>query len=171
MTVELNAEAAVGEPVNLRRVARLMRANGIVGVHLRKPKTTTATDPGAQVFADLINRDFTAGAPGEVYDGDLTYLAYGGKGELLYLATVIDVSSKRLVGWSIAEHMRTGLVEEALHHATAARGTLKGAIFGSDHRRQYTYTNFPPTCRDLGVTQSMGRIVQRLAEARDASRG
>ena len=158
MTVELNAEAPADERLNHKRVARLMRANGIVGVHLRKPKTTTVKDPGAQVFADLINRDFTAEETNQIYVGDVTYLPYGEKGEFLYLATVIDVCSKRLAGWSIADHMRTSLVEDALYHAAATRGSLEGAIFGSDHGRQYTSTDFQATCRRYGVTQSMGRI-------------
>lgn len=158
MTVELNAEAPAGGPLNHKRVARLMRANGIVGVHLRKPKTTTVKDPGAQVFADLINRDFTAKDTNQVYVGDVTYLPYGEKAEFLYLATVIDVCSKRLAGWSIADHMRTSLVEDALHQAAATRGSLQGAIFGSDHGRQYTSTDFQATCRRYGVRQSMGRI-------------
>ncbi|WP_166433064.1 IS3 family transposase [Nesterenkonia salmonea] len=158
MTVELNADQPAGEPLNHKRVARLMRAKNIVGVHLRKPKTTTVKDPGAQVFGDLINLEFTAETPGEVYVGDVTYLPYGQKGEFLYLATVIDLCSKRLVGWSIADHMRTSLVENAMHHAAAARGSLDGAIFGSDHGRQYTSSDFQATCRRLGVRQSMGRI-------------
>ena len=158
ITVELNAEEPADRPVNHKRVARLMRANNIVGVHLRKPKTTTVKDPGARVFDDLINRDFTAKAPGEIYVGDITYLPYGQKGEFLYLATVIDVCSKRLAGWSIADHMRTGLVEDALQAAASARGSLDGAIFGSDHGRQYTSSDFQATCRQFGVRQSMGRI-------------
>ena len=88
----------------------------------------------------------------------MTYLPYGGKGEFLYLATVIDVCSKRLAGWSIADHMRTSLVEEALHNAAATRGSLEGAIFGSDHGRQYTSSDFQAACRKYGGRQSMGRI-------------
>ena len=102
----------------------------------RKPKTTTVKDPGAGVFGDLINRDFTAESPGEVYVGDVTYLPYGQKGEFLYLATVIDLCSKRLVGWSIADHMRTSLVEDAMHNAAAARGSLDGV---NDGRKLDTY--------------------------------
>lgn len=131
MTMELYSEEPADRPVNHKQVARLMRVNNIVGVHLPKPKTTTVKDPGAQVFPDLINRDFTAKAPGEAYLGDITYLPYGQKGEFLYLATVIDLCSKRLAGWSIADHMRTSLVEDALQAAASARGSLDGAIVGS----------------------------------------
>lgn len=158
MTAELADDDQVEGPVNHKRVARLMRVNNIVGVHLRKPKNTTIKDPGAQVFGDLVNRDFSADAPGRVLVGDITYLPHSGAGEFLYLATVIDVCSKRLVGWSIADHMRTELVENALDNAAAARGSLEGAIFHSDHGRQFTSSDYQATCRRHGVTQSMGRI-------------
>ncbi|WP_413336613.1 IS3 family transposase [Brevibacterium sp. GP-SGM9] len=158
IAVELAADPAVDGPVNHKRVARLMRANNIVGIHLRKPHVTTVKDPGAQVFADRVKRDFTADRPGEMYVGDITYLPYGHEGKFLYLATVIDVCSKRIVGWSITDHMRTSLVEDALQNASNNRKTLWDAIFHSDHGRQYTSTAFQATCRGLGVVQSMGRI-------------
>lgn len=125
---------------------------------MRKPKVTTLKDPGAQVFADRLGRDFTAEQPNTTYVGDITYLPYGQKGEFLYLATVIDVCSKRLAGWSIADHMRTSLVEDALESAAANRGSLEGALMHSDHGRQYTSSYFQARCRRLGVTQSMGAI-------------
>ncbi|MDN5806527.1 MAG: IS3 family transposase [Brevibacterium sp.] len=158
MTVELAEDPDVDGPVNHKRVARLMRANNIVGVHLRKPHITTVKDPGAQVFADLVKRDFTAAEVGTTYVGDITYLPYGTEGKFLYLATVIDVCSKRIVGWSIADHMRTSLVEDALYSAVNDRETLNDTIFHSDHGRQYTSSAFQATCRRLGVVQSMGRI-------------
>lgn len=158
MTVELAEDPDVDGPVNHKRVARLMRANNIVGVHLRKPHITTIKDPCAQVFADLVKRDFTATEIGTTYVGDITYLPYGTQGRFLYLATVIDLYSKRIVGWSIADHMRTSLVEDALHNALNSRETLGCAIFHSDHGRQYTSSAFQATCRRLGVVQSMGRI-------------
>ena len=158
MTAELADDDQVEGPINHKRVARLMRVNNIVGVHLRKPKNTTIKDPDAQVFADLVGRDFSAEAPGSVFVGDITYLPHSGTGEFLYLATVLDVCSKRLVGWSIADHMRTELVENALDNAAAARGSLEGAIFHSDHGRQFTSSDYQATCRRHGVVQSMGRI-------------
>lgn len=158
MTVELAEDPEVDGTVNHKRVARLMRENNLVGVHLRKPHITTVKDPGAQVFADLVKRDFIATEIGTTYVGDITYLPYGTEGKFLYLATVIDLCSKRIVGWSIADHMRTSLVEDALHNAANSRKTLERAIFHSDHGRQYTSTVFQSTCRRLGVVQSMGRI-------------
>lgn len=158
ITSELGDDPEVSEPVNRKRVARLMREDHLVGVHLRKPKTTTITDPDAQVFADLVGRDFTAAELGTTYVGDITYLPYGTEGKFLYLATVIDLYSRRIVGWSIADHMRTSLVEDALQSAVNNRETLNNAIFHSDHGRQYTSSAFQAMCRRFGVVQSMGRI-------------
>lgn len=111
-----------------------------------------------------MKRDFTADRPGEVYVGDITYLPYAHEGKFLYLATVIDVCSKRIVGWSIADHMRTSLVEDALQNASNNRKTLWDAIFHSDHGRQYTSTAFQATCRSLGVVQSMGGTAEGLVD-------
>lgn len=158
ITAELACDDQVPGPVNHKRVARLMRSNNIVGLHLRKRKLTTVKDPGACLFADRLKRDFTAEVPNTAYVGDVAYLPYGTEGNFLYLATVIDVCSKRLVGWSIADHMRTSLVEDALEAAAATRGSLDGALMHADHGRQYTSSAFQIRCRRLGVTQSMGTI-------------
>ena len=76
----------------------------------------------------------------------------------LYLATVIDCYSRRLVGWAVADHMRTELVEDALTAAAATRGSLAGAIFHSDHGSVYTSKDYAQLCAELGVTQSMGAV-------------
>lgn len=134
MTAELHADGVV---VNHKRVERVMRKNGIVGVHLRKTVRTTVPAPDGAAVPDLIRRDFTASAPNIRYVGDITYLPVG-DGQFLYLATVLDLHSKRLAGWSIADHMRTGLVTDALRAAVAVRGAsgLDGAIFHSDNGAQ-----------------------------------
>jgi transposase InsO family protein len=125
-----------GRAVNRKRVERVMRIFGITGVHLRRKVRTTVPAPSHQAIPDLIKRDFTAPAPNRRYVGDITYLPIGG-GEFLYLATVIDLCSRRLAGWSIADHMRTELVIDALQAAAQARGgRLDGAIFHSDHGAQ-----------------------------------
>lgn len=126
-----------GVRVNHKRVARVMRAWGIVGFHLRKKVRTTLPEPSATPVPDLLRRDFTAQAPNTKYVGDITYLPVGG-GQFLYLATVLDLCSKRLAGWSIADHMRTSLVTDALKAAAAARGAdgLSGAIFHSGNGAQ-----------------------------------
>ena len=89
--------------------------------------------------------------------GDITYLPVG-DGEHLYLATVIDCFSRRVAGWSIADHMRTSLVADALKMAAATRGSLVGAVFHSDHGAQYGSREFADLCTELGVTQSMGAV-------------
>jgi len=118
---------------------------------------TTVPDPANQKVPDLLGRDFTAAAPNTTYVGDITYLPLATGGNL-YLATVIDCCSRRVAGWAIADHMRTGLVEDALKAADSMRGGLTGSVFHSDHGSQYTSKDFANLCRDLGVTQSMGAV-------------
>lgn len=124
------------------------------------------------MFPDLVGRKFTADRPNQVYVGDITYLPIGG-GANMYLVIVIDGYSRRLVGFSIADHMRTSLVQDALTSAKRQRGILKGAIFHSDHGSVYTSQAFQKTCAALGVTQSMGAIGtsadNALAESFNAS--
>ncbi|ELS50585.1 putative transposase [Streptomyces viridochromogenes Tue57] len=123
-----------GERVNHKRVGRVMRKFGIAGLRLRQRVTTTLPEPSATPVPDLFRRDFTASMPNTKYVGDITYLSVS-DGEFLYLATVIDCFSRRLVGWSIADHMRTELVTDALRAAARRRGSLAGAVFHSDHGR------------------------------------
>jgi transposase InsO family protein len=157
VTAELNDGAAPGERVNHKRVARLMAANNIAGVRLRRRVRTTIPDPADQVVPDLLERDFTADAPNSVYVGDITYLPCS-DGQTLYLATVIDCFSRRLVGWSIADHMRTELVADALTAAAGERGSLAGAVFHSDHGAQYTSRAYADLCASLGMIRSMGAV-------------
>ena len=148
-----------GLEVNHKRVERVMREHGIVGVHLRKTVRTTVPDPDAVAVPDLIRRDFTASAPNTRYVGDITYLPIG-DGQFLYLATVLDLHSKLLAGWSIADHMRTELVTDALRAAAAVRGAdgLVGAVFHSDNGAQYASAEFADVCRESGVTRSRGAV-------------
>jgi transposase InsO family protein len=154
VTAELH-EAGIA--VNRKKVARVMRRHRIQGLRLRRRVQTTIPDPAATKAPDLIGRDFTAPAPNQRYVGDITYLPVGERG-FLYLATVIDLHSRRLVGWAIAEHMRTALVVDALAAAARTRGGLAGAIFHSDHGAQYTSKAFAEACTRVGVRQSMSRI-------------
>ncbi|MDC2952391.1 IS3 family transposase [Streptomyces heilongjiangensis] len=146
-----------GERVNHKRVGRVMRKFGIAGLRLRKRQVTTVPEPSATPVPDLFRRDFTASGPNLKYVGDITYLPVG-DGEFLYLATVIDCFSRRLVGWSVADHMRTELVTDALRAAARTRGSLAGAVFHSDHGAQYTSRQFADVCADLGIRQSMGAV-------------
>ncbi len=157
VTAELNDGVAEGERVNHKRVARVMREHGIRGYCKRRRVTTTVPEPADQKVPDLLKRDFTAEAANMRYVGDITYLPLA-DGSNLYLATVIDCFSRRLVGWSIAEHMRTSLVEDALKAAAGTRGGLAGAVFHSDHGAVYTSKDYARLCEALGVTQSMGAV-------------
>ena len=157
ITAELNDNAPAGERVNHKRVARVMRLEGIRGYAKKRRVRTTIPEPSGQKYLDLLKRDFTAERPNRRYVGDITYLPLA-DGTNLYLATVIDCYSRRLAGWAIADHMRTELVEDALNAAAATRGSLKGAIFPSDHGSVYCSKAYAKLCRKLGVTQSMGGI-------------
>ncbi|WP_097677307.1 IS3 family transposase [Nigerium massiliense] len=157
ITAELNDYAPAGERVNHKRVARVMRLEGIRGYAKKRRVRTTIPEPSGQKYLDLLKRDFTAERPNRRYVGDITYLPLA-DGTNLYLATVIDCYSRRLAGWAIADHMRTELVEDALNAAAATRGSLKGAIFHSDHGSVYCSKAYAKLCRKLGVTQSMGGI-------------
>lgn len=118
---------------------------------------TTIPDPAASPLPDLFQRDFTATEPGLKYMGDITYLPLE-NGEFLYLATVLDCFSRKVVGWSIAGHMRTSLVADALRMAASTRCRLDGAVFHSDHGAQYGSRAFAGLCDQLGVTRSMGAV-------------
>ncbi|WP_133899496.1 IS3 family transposase [Streptomyces sp. KS 21] len=155
ITAELRDEG--GPVVNHKRVARIMRAIGLEGVRLRRRHRTTVADQAAVKAPDLIGRDFTAAVVNTKYVGDITYLPVSGA-KPLYLATVIDLASRRLAGWAIADHMRTELVIDALTAAKRTRGSLTGAVMHTDHGSQYTSRAFAETCRSVGVWQSMGAI-------------
>jgi transposase InsO family protein len=146
-----------GEHVNHKRIARVMRNIGLAGLRLRRRHRTTVPDPAAAKAEDLIDRDFTASEPNTKYVGDITYIPLDG-GKFLYLATVIDLASRRLAGWAIANHMRTDLVIDALAAAERTRGSLAGAVMHTDHGAQYTSRAFADACRRAGVRQSMSTI-------------
>ncbi|WP_443069127.1 IS3 family transposase [Streptomyces sp. NBC_01278] len=139
ITAELRDEG--GPAVNHKRVARIMRTIGIEGIRLRRRHRTTVADQSASKAPDLIGRDFTAAAVNTKYVGDITYLPVSGS-KHLYLATVIDLCSRRLAGWAIADHMRTELVIDALTVAERTRGSLAGAIMHTDHGSQYSSRAF-----------------------------
>ncbi|MGW7201158.1 IS3 family transposase [Streptomyces chryseus] len=146
-----------GERVNHKKVARVMRSIDLAGVRLRRGHRTTVADPATVKAPDLIGRDFTAAAVNTKYVGDITYLPLDG-GKFLYLATVIDLASRRLAGWAIAGHMLIELVTDALAAAQRTRGSLTSAIMHTDHGSQYKSRAFAEACRSAGVRQSMGAI-------------
>lgn len=120
------------QPVNHKRVARVMKALGLAGFTKKRRVRTTVSDPHKRVFDDLLERDFTAARPNDKLVGDITYLPLAGQ-KNMYLATVIDCFSRKLVGFAIADHMRVELAREALLMAADQRGSLRGTIFHSDH--------------------------------------
>jgi putative transposase len=144
-----------GHRVNRKRVERIMRERGIVGVTRRRRRSLTKPDVKVAPAPDLIGRDFTAARPGVRLVGDITYLptAEG----WLYLATVIDLFSREVVGWSMAGHMRAALVVDALRMAGSRGALAKGAVFHTDRGSQYSAAAFRAAAARLGVRRSMGR--------------
>ena len=143
-----------------KRVARLMRAAGLWGRRPRRSKRTTIPDPAATARADLVRRDFAvnAAAVNTRWCGDITYLpTWEG---WLYLATVIDIASRRIVGFAMAEHLRTELACDALTNAIAARDPAPGVIFHADRGCQYTSSDYATLAGDLEVRLSTGRTGQ-----------
>jgi transposase InsO family protein len=143
-----------------KRIARLMRQAKIRGRTPKRWKKTTIPDPAAAARADLVRRDFTANASAinSRWCGDITYLpTWEG---WLFLATVIDIASRRVVGFAMADHLRTDLVADALANAIAARNPDAGVIFHSDRGCQYTSREYATLAADLNVQLSVGRTGQ-----------
>lgn len=138
-----------------KRVARLMRRAGLVGCHRRRPFHTTQRDPAAALAPDLVQRTFAASAPNQLWIADITYVPTSCEG-FLYLAVILDVFSRRVVGWSMADHLRTELVVGALEMAVWNRRPGEGVIHHSDHGAQYTSLLFGEHCRAVGIRCSMG---------------
>ena len=132
---DLKDGVASTERVNRNRVARVKWKHRIAGIRLRRRVTTTIPDQSGCRFPDLIGRDFSVGEPNRRYVGDITYLPIE-DGSTLSLAPVIDLGSRKLAGWAMADHMRTDLLEDTLNAATRERGSLAGAIFHSTLRRE-----------------------------------
>jgi putative transposase len=141
-----------GYRVARKRVARIMRERGWSGQMGRVRVRTTRRDKHAAPAPDLVARAFDPDAPEQLWAGDVTYLRTG-QG-WLYLATVIDLYSRRVIGWALAEHLRAELVCDAL--AVATRGPVEGVTFHSDRGCQYTSRQFRRLCARQRITQSMG---------------
>jgi putative transposase len=148
-----------GEIVGRDHVKRLMRAQGIQGAKRRgKPWRTTISDPAATRAPDLVDRDFTASRPDELWVADFTYLrCWEG---LVFFSFVIDAFSRRIVGWQFAAHMRTDLVLDALRMALTRRppGAVVELIHHSDAGSQYTSHDFGQVLDDHQVLQSIGSV-------------
>jgi putative transposase len=145
---------ADGERIGRKRVERLMRQAGITGLRPKKRGRTTVRVPGVRVCEDLVDRAFMASAPDRLWVADITYLrTWEG---WLYLVAVQDVFSRRIVGWSMADHMRTELVTDALQMALARRRPEPGLIWHSDQGSQFVSLTFGQQARAAGIAQSMG---------------
>jgi len=150
------ALAKRGWRVNHKRVERLMRAHGIVGVFKPAKVRTTIPAEDAPPLPDLIGRRFAPGEPDVAWCGDITYIPTG-EG-WLYLASVIDLGSRRFLGYSMADHMRTELVADALTMAAGERGgRTDGIIFHGDRGSQYLSGDYRKLVTGLGMAQSVGR--------------
>jgi putative transposase len=142
-----------GLHVGRNRVARLMRIAGLCGVSRRRWIITTRRQPDARPAPDLVQRHFSADAPDRLWVADATYVPTG-EG-FLYLAVVLDVFSRRTVGWSMSSNLYTELILRALDIALAQRRP-EGVIHYSDQGCQYTSIAFGRRCREAGVRLSMG---------------
>ncbi len=144
-----------GVHVGRKRVARLMRAAGLQGVSRRKSTRTTIRQPGAKRAPDLVKRNFTVDGPNKLWVADITYIrTWAG---FLYLAVVVDAWSRRVVGWAMANHLRTELVNGTLEMAVRQRRP-RGVIHHSDQGSQYTSLAFGKRCREANVRPSMGSV-------------
>jgi putative transposase len=144
-----------GPAVNRKRVARLMRLHGIVGITRRKHRGTTKRDAGAAPAPDLVERTFVAERPDQLWVADITYVpTWAG---FLYLAIVLDVFSRRIVGWAMGTSLATDLVLDALNMAIGQRRPT-AVIHHSDQGCQYTSVQFGKRCREVGVRPSTGSV-------------
>jgi putative transposase len=151
----------LGLSVHLKRIARLMRQTGIQGLSRRRRRGCTVRDPDAQPSSDLVNRNFTVEEPNRLWVTDIT--EHPTKEGTLYCAAVMDAYSRLIVGWSIAEHMRTELVTDALGMAVIRRQLDKKpdherTVLHSDHGSQYTSWAFGQRLRAAGLLASMGTV-------------
>ena len=144
-----------GSMVGHNRVSRLMRHAGIVGASRRKGCWTTRRNKDARPAPDLVERRFVADAPDKLWVADITYVpTWAG---FLFLSVVMDVFSRRIVGWAMANHLRTELIVEALDMALYRRRP-QDVIHHSDQGCQYTSIAFGSRCREAGVRPSMGSV-------------
>lgn len=147
--------AALGHRLSHKRVWRLMKAADLQGRHPKAWKRTTIGGDKPIPAPDLIGRAFSAERADQKWCGDITYVkTWDG---WAYVATVIDLFSRKLVGWAIADHMRTELVTAALDMAISRRNPPAGVIFHSDRGAQYTSGDFDRYCKTNNIRRSLGR--------------
>jgi len=145
-----------GTRVGRKRVARLMKESGLVGASRRKTVRTTRRDPAARPAPDLVDRKFTASGANQLWVADITYIPT--LAGFLYLAVVLDVWSRKIIGWSMNARLGTQIVLDALQMAIEQRRPPEGVIHHSDQGCQYTSTEFGKRCREAGIRPSMGSV-------------
>jgi putative transposase len=147
---------AGGERHGRKRIARLMREAGLVGASRRRGGvTTTRRDQDARPAPDLVDRNFVASGPNELWVADITFVPTASG--FLYLAVVLDAWSRKVVGWAMTNHLRAELVVDALEMAVGQRRP-RDVIHHSDQGSQYTSLAFGKRCKEAGVRPSMGSV-------------
>ena len=151
------AARRAGHEIGRDQVARLMRQAGIEGVSRKRRLRTTRPDPTAPRPADLVQRNFTAERPNELWVTDLTYVpTWQG---VAYVCFIVDAFSRMIVGWRVASHMRTGMVLDAIEMARWSRGTqLEGLRCHSDAGSQFTSIRYGERLAELGAQPSIGTV-------------
>lgn len=144
-----------GETVGRHRIARLMRENGITARPLKRFRKTTDSNHDLPVAPNLLKRNFEAARPNQVWVGDITYI-WTGSG-WTYLAVIVDLFSRRVVGWALDDNMRAKLVLKALEKAVGLRQLERGLIFHSDRGSQYASAAYQKALAAAGITPSMSR--------------
>jgi putative transposase len=146
----------LGRKCSVNRVARLMRRNGIQAKQKRRFKTTTKRNKSHPVAPNRLNRDFTAEEPDQKWLGDITYIAT--QEGWLYLAAILDLYTRRIVGWAMADRMTSALTIQALEMALRQRKPFPGLIFHSDQGSQYTDQKYQALLEAHGIQVSMNSV-------------
>jgi putative transposase len=155
---------SVGLECGRRRVARLMREAGLSGcMRGHRRRSTTRRDERAAPAPDLVDRRFLAASPDRLWLADITYVP--SREGFLYLSFILDACSRRIVGWSMANHLRTELVIDALEMALWSRRPPSGVVHHSDRGSQYTALSFGESLKEAGIFPSMGRVGSALDNA------
>jgi len=160
------ASRRAGHDIGRDQVARLMRTMGIEGVSRRRRKVfTTIADPDAVRAPDLVNRNFTASEPNQLWVTDLTYVPT--RTGMAYVCFIVDAFSRRIVGWRVASHMRTEMVLDALEMARRSRGRrrLIGLVAHADAGSQFTSVRFTERLDEIGARPSIGTVADSFDDA------
>ena len=160
------AARRAGHDVGRDQVARLMRELGIEGISRRRKKIfTTIQDPDAVRAPDLVNRNFKAAAPNQLWVTDLTYVPT--RSGMAYVCFIVDAFSRRIVGWRVASNMKTDMVLDALEMARASRGArrLIGLVAHADAGSQFTSVRFTERLEEIGARPSIGTVADSYDNA------